>query len=86
MLKKLASILIAAAIVSALSGNSAFARDPSTPNTNLDPNFGTKTEPAGVSSEALAKKEAKPNERLKTNLRKLVDDAKAGKVLPAPKS
>lgn len=82
MLKKLASVLIIAAIVCALGGNSAFARNPSTPDTNFD----TKTDPARASSEDPAKKDVKPNERLKTNLRKLVDEAKAGKVLPAPKS
>lgn len=78
MLKKLVSVVIVTALVFTLGGTAAFAND--TPDVN------TKADPANVPSEAAAKKEAKPNERLKNNMLKLVADAKAGKVAPVAKS
>jgi hypothetical protein len=77
MFKKLPSIVIITAIVCTLGGTSAFANNSSNPD--------VKTDSANVPS-APAKNEEKPNEQLKNNMRKLVADAKAGKVAPVAKS
>lgn len=78
MLNKLTSVILVATLAIVLCGTSAFANNPSNPN--------AKTEPANLPSDASAKKDVKPNERLKINVRKLVADAKAGKVAPAERS
>jgi hypothetical protein len=77
MLKKLASVVIITALVFTLGGTAAFAYEPSNPDEPTD----MATVPASP-----AKEEVKPNEQLKTNMLKLVADAKAGKVAPASKS
>ncbi len=74
MLNKFASVLLITALICTLSGTSAFANNTSNPNRT-----DTRIVPAG----APAKKEVKPNEQLKTNMLKLVADAKEGKVAPA---
>ncbi|HEV7682954.1 MAG TPA: hypothetical protein VGO68_12570 [Pyrinomonadaceae bacterium] len=77
MFKKLASAILVAAITCTIGGTSAFAANASDPSVKDDP-------AARVPAEAPEKEAAKPNEQLKTNLLKLVADAKAGKVrLPA---
>ena len=78
MLKKLASFTIITALVCTLGGTAAFANSTSSQD--------TKNDTANVPSEAPAKEEVKPNEQLKNNMLKLVADAKAGKIVPAPKS
>jgi hypothetical protein len=76
MFKKLASISLIAAIACTIGGTSAFASNASDP--------AVKDDPASVPAESAEKKQAKPNEQLKTNMLKLVADAKAGNVrLPA---
>jgi len=78
MFKKLTSVVIIIAIVCALGGTSALA--------NNTPNSAVNNQPANASSEAPAKGDAKSNEQLKNKMLKLVEDAKAGKVIPAAKS
>ena len=78
MLNKLTSITLVAALVIVLCGTSVFANNSS--------NSDAKTETANVPSGAPAKKDIKPNEQLKNNMLKLVANAKAGKIAPAPKS
>lgn len=79
VLKKLTSITLVAVLVGVLCGTSASA----SVSTNPD----TRTNPANGPSDAPAKTEVKPNEQLKNDmLKKLVADAKAGKVVPAAKS
>ena len=78
MLKKLASFTIITALVCTLGGIAAFANNTSSQD--------TKNDTAKVPSETPAKEEVKPNEQLKSNMLKLVADAKAGKIAPAPKS
>ena len=76
MFKKLASVILIAAIACTIGGTSAFATNVSEASVQDDP--------ASVPAQAPEKKEAKPNEDLKTSMLKLVADAKAGKVkLPA---
>jgi preprotein translocase subunit SecF len=76
MFKKLASVILIAAITCTIGGTSAFATNASDPS--------VKDDPVTVPAEVPEKKEAKSNEQLKTNMLKLVADAKAGKVkLPA---
>jgi hypothetical protein len=76
MFKKLASVVIITAIVCTLGGTSVFASSP------FDP--AAKSDSANVPSGAPAKKDA--NEQLKSNMLKLVADAKAGKVGSVAKS
>lgn len=80
MINKFASVVLITALVCTLGGPSAFASNPSQPD----------TKPAmaetGSESSASTKKEAQPNEKLKADMVKLVADAKAGKVMPAAKS
>ena len=78
MLNKFTSVTLVAAMVVVLCGTSAFANNASNPD--------AKTDIANVLSGAPATKEVKPNEQLKTNIHKLVSDAKAGKVAMAAKS
>jgi hypothetical protein len=78
MFKRLASVVIISALVFTLGGTAAFANKTS----NLD----EKTDPPKIPSETPSKEDVKRNEQLKNNLLKLVADAKAGKVTPAPKS
>jgi hypothetical protein len=80
MFKRLASPVIITALVFTLGGTAAFANKTSNPEPD------EKTDQPKVPSEAPAKEEVRRNEELKTNLLKLVADAKAGKVAPAPKS
>ena len=77
MFKHLTSATLVAALFLGLCGTSAFAKNSSNPD--------IRTESASVPS-GVPTKEGKPNEQLKTNVLKLVADAKAGKVLPAAKS
>ena len=78
MLNKLASVTLMSALVIVSCGTSAFANNSS--------NSDVKTDIANVLSGAPAKNEVKPNEQLKTDIHKLVSDAKAGKVAMAAKS
>jgi preprotein translocase subunit SecF len=77
MFKKLASVILIATIACTIGGStSAFATSASEAPLQDDP--------ASVPAKAPEEKEAKANEQLKTNMLKLVADAKAGKVkLPA---
>jgi hypothetical protein len=78
VLKKLTSLTLAAALVGVLCSTSAFANNSS----DLD----VRTDTAAVPSGASAKKDVKPNQQLKNDMLKLVADARAGRVMPAPKS
>ena len=76
MLNKFASVVLITALVCTLGGSSAFASNPSQPE--------TKPALAETRSESGAtRKEAQPNERLRADMVKLVTDAKAGKVAPS---
>jgi len=77
VLNKFASVVLITALIYTLGGSSAFASNPSQPDTKLAM--------AKTRSEfgAATKKEAQPNERLRADMVKLVADAKAGKVAPA---
>jgi len=79
MLKRFSTLVLVVSLVCALAGNSAFA------TTLSDP--GTKANVAETRAEVgdAPKKAAKPNDRLRTDMVKLVADAKAGKVTPAPR-
>ena len=68
--------MLVIALICALAGNSAFATTLSDPETKANV-ADTRTE-AGA-----APNKAKPNDRLRTDVLKLVVDAKAGKVAPA---
>jgi flagellar basal body-associated protein FliL len=78
MLKKLASVVIVTALVCTLGGTSVFASNTANPD--------EKTDPARIPAETPAKEEAKTNQQLKTNILKLVADAKAGKISSTTKS
>ncbi|HEV7744547.1 MAG TPA: hypothetical protein VGO56_06105 [Pyrinomonadaceae bacterium] len=76
MFKKLASVILIAAIACTIGGTSAFAASTSDPS--------VKDDPANIPAEVPEKKAPRANEQLKTNMLKLVADAKAGRVrLPA---
>lgn len=77
MFKRLASVVIVIALVSTLGGRAAFANKIQNPD--------DKTDAAKVPANAPEKDEAKGNEQLKTEIRKLVADTKAGKNAPTPK-
>ena len=77
MLNKFASVVLITALVCTLGGSSAFASNPSQPDTKP-----VMTETRSESG-AATKREAQPNEKLKADMVKLVTDAKAGKVAPA---
>jgi len=78
VLRKLTTVTLVAVLVSVLCGTSASANDLSNPD--------VRTNSANGPSDDPAKTEVKPNEQLRTNVLKLVADAKAGKVMPAAKS
>ena len=78
MLNKFTSVTLVAAMLVVLCGTSALANNSSNPD--------EKTDTANVPSRVSVTKEVKPSEQLKTNMLKLVSDAKAGKVAMAPKS
>ncbi len=80
MLRKFASFVLVTALVYTLGGASAFA------DTTSD--HESKSKVAATSSEpgTAAGNEANPNEKLRADVRKLVSDAKAGKVTPPAKS
>ena len=80
MLRKLASLVLVTALVCALSGTSAFA------NTASGPDSKAKTVTTSSEPGTLDAKEPKTNEKLRADVRKLVDDARAGKVAPVAKS
>ncbi len=73
MFKKIASLLLVAAVVFAFSGTPAFAHAPLT--SDGDVNTATHTSAPGPTGE----NEAQPNRNLKAGIQKLVADAKAGK-------
>jgi hypothetical protein len=74
---KIASLLLVSALVCTLGGASAFA------NTLSEPDAKSKVAETPTASATAAKTEAKPNEKLRAEMLKLVADAKAGKVAPA---
>ena len=78
--KKLASIVIGIAMVSCFSGASIYAR----PATDSD----TPAKPADSSGkpDTSVSRDVKINEKVKADMLKLLADAKAGKVRPAPAS
>lgn len=80
MFRKFATLALVTALVCTLGGTSAFA------DTTSDRE--SKSKIAATSSEpgTAAGNEANPNEKLRAGVRKLVSDAKAGKVAPAVKS
>jgi hypothetical protein len=69
---RLASLAMAAVMLFTLSGITVFAH-------GSDPGSNVSEAPKPASS---ASKETKPNEKLRTDVLKLVADAKAGKVAP----
>lgn len=84
MLKKFASAMVVFALFCTLGVHTAFARGSSELETKTKA-AGTVSEPVGPDKGEVTTTE-KPNEKLRANMFKLVRDAKAGKVLPAPKS
>ena len=77
MIDKFASVVLITALVCTLGGSSAFASNPSQPDTK--PGMAKTRSESG----AATKEGAQPNERLRADMVKLVTDAKAGKVAPA---
>ncbi len=77
MLKKSMSFALAIALACALGGTSALANTPSDPEPKT---MGTETPSKSVPA---TKNEAKPNEKLRADMLKLVADAKAGKMTRA---
>ncbi len=73
---RLASLVVVVAMIFSLGGTSVFGRTVSDPKT---PAGETRT---STTSAPAAKDETKPDDRLKVDVRKLVADAKAGKVAP----
>ena len=78
MKRKLLSVIIAIAIISSVSASSAFARAP-----NAAVPAGDDAATSAVPAHSATKK-VDPNPRLKSDMQKLVSDAKAGKVAPRP--
>ncbi|HEU5236705.1 MAG TPA: hypothetical protein VFU37_06160 [Pyrinomonadaceae bacterium] len=76
MKRKLLSIITAIAIISTVNASSAFARAGNTP-------AGDDAAISGVPARSATAK-VDPNPRLKSDMQKLVSDAKAGKVAPRP--
>lgn len=74
MLNKFASLAVVIALVCPLGGTSAFANTPS----DSDAKSKLVASPSKVGG--TAKNEAKPNEKLRADMLKLVADAAAGKV------
>lgn len=78
MLRRFPCVMIIVALVCTFGRTSALANTPPpTSNTNT---AGTAASPA---FDTASKKEAQPNEKLRTDVTKLIADAKAGKVTPA---
>ncbi len=77
MSKKFASVVLVIALVSTLGSASAFARNRSDPEANAE------VSAAPSESVTTANRETKATENLRASLRKLVADARAGKVAPA---
>jgi hypothetical protein len=78
MFTKFTSAILVAALFIGLCGTSAFAGISSTSSANADV--------ANLTVAVPEKKEAQPNPELKSKINKLVEDARAGKVVPAAKS
>ncbi len=77
MLNRLASLTLAAALLTALSGTSAFANSSSSLNSNKD-------QPATrLRFVRIDSSKSRLNEKLRINVLKLVADAKAGKISTA---
>lgn len=79
MLRKFASLMLAIALVCTVGGTSASANTTSEPDSKSK--MATSSEPG-----TAAGKEENPNEKLRADVRKLVADARAGKVAPATRS
>jgi hypothetical protein len=77
VLNKLASLTLAAALLTALCGTSVFANSSSSINSNKDQPV------ARLRFVRIDTNESRSNERLRINVLELVADAKAGKVAPA---
>ncbi len=74
MIKRIASLTVVALLIFTLCGSSTYARTSS----------GDEGKPAdNTATEDAAKKQR--NEKLRTDILKLVADAKAGKIAPAPR-
>src|ERR1051325_553766 len=78
--KKLASIVIGIAMVSCFSGASIYAR----PATDSD--TPAKAADSSGKPDTSVSRDVKINEKVKADMLKLLADAKAGKVRPAPAS
>ena len=79
MLKKLTSLTVAAALITVMCGTSIFASSVSDSNSRKDP----------VARPLLVRVESnksRSNDKLRTNMQRLVADAKAGKVAPAERA
>lgn len=79
MLNKLVSLVIVAALVTALCGTSAFA-------SSANSSSNTDRPEAQPTANSAATEESPANEKLRTNMLKLVSDAKAGKVASPERS
>jgi hypothetical protein len=80
MLSKFAYFALVTALVSTSGGLSALA------NTMSDRENKSKIATTSAEPGAIASNEANPNEKLRAGVRKMVSDARAGKVTPAVKS
>jgi hypothetical protein len=77
MFNKFASFALVIALVCTLGETSAFGK------TSSDPEGKAKMAETSTESSSAARTEAKPNEKLRADMLKLVAHAKAGKVAPA---
>jgi len=73
---RLASLVLAVVLIFSLGGTSAFAHPGSDPKTPV-----AETKPASTSRPS-ATNETRPDEKLRGDFRKLVADARAGKLAP----
>lgn len=80
MLNKFAPLVVIAALVTALCGTSAFASDFANSSSKTD------RPEAQPPANSAPTKESPANEKLRTDMLKLVSDAKAGKVAPPERS
>jgi hypothetical protein len=80
VLNKLASLTLAAALLTAPCGTSVFANSSSSINSNKDQPV------ARLRFVRIDTNKSRSNERLRVNVLKLVFDAKAGKIAPAERS
>jgi len=76
MLNRIASFSLVIALICTLGGSSVSA------NTPADPEAGTKTSELSELT-TVAKKDPKPNDKLRADMLTLIADAKAGKLTPA---